>query len=235
MWRPLKKFFLFFGILASILFFWMALGLPLLIDKLLIKSDKPMESEFIICLTGGINGDLLPIEDGWHRIYTAVELYFDGYGKKIVFTGGGTGKISEAEIYAESARWLGCPANVILVEPNASKTADHPKRLLDMRIPHLGQKTALNIVTTSLHSRRAALCFKKSGFNNFRIINKYSAIYIKEPEKVRILKNTSIKEFRPSGKKYDDIINRIKTRSSYFFSTIRELAAILVYKIRGFI
>ena len=63
----------------------------------------------IVCIAGGMSGQNLPLEDGWERVYTAVQLQADGFGPTIVFSGGGTAQISEAEVYAEAARWLGAP------------------------------------------------------------------------------------------------------------------------------
>jgi hypothetical protein len=38
---------------------------------------------------------------------------------------------------------------------------------------------------------------------------------------------------RPTGKRYDDVFNRLRWRSSYFFEALREVAAITVYKLKG--
>jgi len=83
---------------------WMAAGWPIYFDRWLVKSERPISGEAIICITGGILANNLPSEEGWRRIYTAVQLYFDGYGLKIIFTGGGASKISMAEVYAEVAQ-----------------------------------------------------------------------------------------------------------------------------------
>jgi len=56
---------------------------------------------------------LMPTEDGWQRIYTSVQVYLDGYAPKIVFSGGGTEKLTEAEVYAKAASWIGGPAGDI--------------------------------------------------------------------------------------------------------------------------
>ena len=81
---------------------------------------------------GGFDRGNLPTDDGWGRIYTAVQLYFDGFGRKIVFTGGGTGRVSEAEVYAEAARWLGLSEEDAVLDPGPNQTSEHPKNILSI-------------------------------------------------------------------------------------------------------
>ena len=212
---------------------WTAVGGPFYFDRLLIKKDSPQKASYIVCVTGGLSSDYLPTEDGWQRIYTSVQLYLDGYAPKIVFSGGGTEKVTEAEVYAEAAAWFGCPAADILFEPGAGSTAEHPGRLLRLSQLNISKSTSLNIVTTPLHSRRTAGVFKKSGFTNYRLVTQYSARKLKDPVVVRSLRESRFAEFQPNGKNYDDIFNRLKWRTGYFFSSLRELAALVSYKIKG--
>ena len=97
------------GIAANVFVIWMAAGWPIVFDRWLIVSEEPKAAESIVCLAGGLDGNNIPSEDGWHRIYTAVQLWFDGYAPKIVFTGGGTSRISESEVYAEFAQVVRLP------------------------------------------------------------------------------------------------------------------------------
>ena len=115
---------------VNVFVFWMVLRLPIFFDQLLIKSEKAISGEAIVCIAGGMAGNNLPSEAGWHRIYTAVQLYFDGYAPKIIFTGGGTAKTTEAEVYAEVAQWLGCPEEAMIFDPNPHSTAEHPLNIL---------------------------------------------------------------------------------------------------------
>jgi hypothetical protein len=50
----------------------------------------------MVCVTGGLSNDFLPTEDGWRRIYTSIQLYLDGYAPKIIFSGGGSEKVTVA-------------------------------------------------------------------------------------------------------------------------------------------
>jgi uncharacterized SAM-binding protein YcdF (DUF218 family) len=274
--RKLKKLFkaywIIAGVLAHVFVIWMAAGWPMGFDRWLVVNDTPRRADYIVCLAGGTAGDNIPSEDGWHRIYSAVQLWFDGYAPKIIFTGGGTDRVSESEIYAGFAKWFGCPEDAILFEPGAAGTGDHPTRLLEMGALSIrkdategtsgasqdagtgGNKaqppepagkqaaqaelgirrdTRLIIVTSPLHSRRAAMVFKKAGFTNFRLVTGWSARTTRDPAKVRALMGSRFEGFAPSGKDYGDILNRLKWRTSYFFGALREYAAIAVYKIRG--
>jgi uncharacterized SAM-binding protein YcdF (DUF218 family) len=267
-----KAYWIIVGVLSTVFFVWMAAGWPMGFDRWLVVDEIPRQADYIVCLAGGTGGDNIPSEDGWHRIYTAVQLWFDGYAPKIVFTGGGTGRISEAEFYAGFAKWFGCPEDALFFEPSAAATGDHPTKLLETgalgiredaaagtngasqsagtggnneeaaepagkRPAQAGlgirKDTRLIIVTSSLHSRRAAMVFKKAGFTDFRMVTGWSAHTTRDPAKVRALMTSKFVDFRPSGKDYGDVLNQLKWRTEHFFSALREYAAIVVYKMRG--
>jgi hypothetical protein len=256
-----KAYLIVAGVLSTVFFVWMAAGWPMGFDRWLVVDETPRRSDYIVCLGGGTRGNNLPNEDGWDRIYTAVQLWFDGYAPKIVFTGGGTGLISEAELYAGFARWFGCPEEALFFEPGAAGTGDHPKKLLETGAlgirkdaaagankaeaaepggkqaaqVELGirRDTPLIIVTSPLHSRRAAMVFRKAGFTNFRMVTRWSARTTHDPGKVRAYMTSKFEEFRPSGKDYGDVFNRLKWGTWRFFNALREYAAIAMYKIRG--
>lgn len=231
--RILAVYLIVTGIVANVFVIWMAAGWPIGFDRWLVVSEAPRKADTIVCLAGGMGGDNIPSEDGWHRIYTAAQLWFDGYAPKIVFTGGGTGKISESEVYAGFARWFGCPEEALFFEPGAAGTADHPTKLLEPGALGIRKDTPLIIVTSPLHSGRVAMVFRKAGFTDFRMVTGWSARTTREPAKVRALMTSKFVSFRPSGKDYGDVLNRLKWRTWYFFDAVRETAAIAVYKIKG--
>lgn len=252
--KVIKVYLLVAGIAFNVFILWIIIDLPFYFDKLLIKSEKPIPGEAIVCLAGGITGNNIPIERGWQRIYTAVQLYFDGYAPKIIFSGGGIGTISEAEVYAEAAQWLGCPEEAIAFDPKPTSTAEHPLNILKNEKLSINTSSPLNIVTSSLHSTRVSMCFKKRGFTNFRLITSYSSKKLypaidvskkyssiidssKKPLPVinRSLKKSRFKNFHASNKKYNDIFIRLKSKTSYFFEALREAAAIVWYKIKGYV
>ena len=232
--KILKPYLIVSGILCNLFFFWMISDLPFFFDRLLIQSDKPIEGEAIICIAGGLTGNNLPLDVGWQRIYTSVQLYFDEYAPKIIFTGGGTSRITEAEVYAEAAQWLGCPEGVMYFDPEPSRTADHPLNILNNERFNINRSTPLNIVTSTLHSKRTALCFKKNGFSNFHVITSHTSNR-KDPNIVRNLKTSRFESYRASDKKYNDIFMKLRNRTNYFFQAMREMAAIFLYKIKGYV
>ena len=237
--RKIKKVILGYliltGIIFNIYFIWMVAEWPIYFDRWLIQAEKPEPADYIICLTAGLGSSNLPTEDGWRRVYTAVQLYLDGYAPLILFTGGGAEKVSEAEIYSEVAQWFGCPEEAILYEVGANSTAEHPRRILNLSSLKIDRKTPLLIVTSPLHSKRTALSFRRQGFSSFRVITQYRAQKISDPVKVRELRQSRFAEFKPSGKVYDDVFMRLRFRSEYLFMALREVFALIVYKIRGWI
>ena len=232
--RVFKIYLVITGVGINIFVIWMILDLPIYLDSLLIKSESPIPGGAIVCIAGGIAGNSLPTEQGWQRIYTAVQLYFDDYASKIIFTGAGGAKTTEAEIYAETAQWFGCPEEAIVLNPKANSTAEHPLNILKIEKLKINRNSPLNIVTSSLHSRRTSMCFKKSGFTNFRMITYYSSKKT-DPAIVRSLRKSRFKYFRPSNKSYNDIFTRLRSGTSYSFTVLRELAAIGWYKLKGYV
>ncbi len=222
------------GLAANVFLLWIGAGGPIFIDRWLDVTGAPRPAELIICPTAGLAGNNLPGEGGWQVLYTAVQLYFDGLGKKIIFTGGGTGKITEAEVYAEAAGWLGCPEEGRGFEPGAVSTAEHPEKLLQDPGLGISRETALNIVSSRIHSRRLALCFKKAGFRNFNLVSSYVARKA-EPALIRENRVSRFADHQPSGKSYDDFLNRLRWQSGRLFESLREVAAIVIYKLRGLV
>jgi len=96
----------------------------------------------------------------------------------------------------------------------------------------LTRDTPLLIVTSPLHSKRVALCFRKAGFTNFRMITHYVAV--KPDPRVREQRASVFPEFQSSGKRYDDPINRVRWGLNTLLTTMREAGAILVYKWKGY-
>jgi len=232
--KIVKVYFIVTGMVLTLFLIWMATGLPILIDNFLVKSDSPIQGDAIVCIGGGLTEDNLPSEQGWSRIYASVQLYVDGYAPKIIFTGGGAAKITEAEIYAEAARWLGCPQDAIVIEPKANRTAEHPLNILKIKNMKISRDCPLNIVTSPLHSKRTFLCFKKNNFKNIQLITSYASKKL-DSAIVRSLKRSQFDDFRPRGKTYNDIFFRLRWRIEYFFEAVRELAAIGAYKLKGYV
>lgn len=232
--RWLKRYLFFTAASLHILLFWLILGLPIGVDRWLIRQEQPMKADAIVCLAGGLDAHRLPTAEGWRRIYTAVQLLADGWAPCVVFSGGGTETWTEAEAYAEAARWLDCPKESIVIDPHSAGTSEHAKNILNLDRPVLSLGSALLLVTSPLHSQRAYLCFKKAGLTNFRTVTNYVSRRL-EADVVREKRRSSVPDFTPSGKSYDDPINRLRWRFDYLATACRELAAIVWYKIKGYV
>ncbi len=231
-WRLLRWYLVVAGILAHALVFWLGFGGPVFLDRWLVVSERPVEAGAIVCLAGGLSGNNLPTESGMQRIYTAVQLYLDGYAPRVIFSGGGSGGISQSEVYAEVAGWLGLPREAAVVDPFPGSTAEHPWNVLKIKEPPIRRDTVLLVATSPLHSRRAALCFRKAGFSRFRMVTHYTARR-KGKAADRLAKTSRVKEYVPSGKRYGDFLFRLRVRSGYFLEALRETAAICWYRLKG--
>ena len=117
------------------------------------------------------------------RVKKSAELYKEGRGSKIIFTGGftSTSSISEARLMSEVARAFGIPQNVIILEEKAVKTVGNAictKQILEDQ----GFESAI-IVTSPIHLRRAKYIFSK-------IIPDKHLEFVKSKNHARLLKFT---------------------------------------------
>ncbi|MCX6550868.1 MAG: YdcF family protein [Acidobacteria bacterium] len=233
-WTFLRVVVMSAGVAVITLCGWMILGGPVFIDRLVIEADAPGPAQAIVCLGGGLTDHYLPVEDAWLRIYTAVQLQLDGLAPVIVFSGGGTDSVSEAEVYAEAAQWLGAPPSAIALEGLSGSTAEHPVNLLKVERLGLTRDSSLIIVTSPLHSKRTAMCFRKAGYTNFRMVSSYVATRA-DTSLVRENRVSSLKAFRPNGKRYDDPVSRLRQGFNTLLYSLREIVAIGVYRFRGYV
>jgi len=192
------------GILAIVAVIWFALRLPLIIDGWLDVTEPPQKADAIVCIAGGTDLPNLPTAVGWHRIYSTVQLYADGFAPLVVFTGRGSMSLSEAETYAEMAAWLGVPPEATAIDPRPENTADHPLTLLGTAgITH---SSRLLLVTSGLHSRRVLMAFRKQGYANVRVVSEYRT---KTAGRfARDAKTSVVPGFAPSTKSYDTVFSR---------------------------
>ena len=222
------------GIGSLALTTWLMAGCPVMVDRLLVKNEAPMKARAIVCIAGGLMAHNLPGEDGWMRVYTAVQLHHDRFAPVVVFSGGGTEKVSEAEVYSETAQWLGLPASSVLLDPVPGGTNEHPRNLLNIPALGLTKDTPLLIVTSPLHSTRVALCFRKAGFTDFRMVTSHVAKGV-DSRVIRDRRTSSFETYRPSGKNYGDPINRLMWGLDTLLGCAREAIALGVYRFKGYI
>lgn len=207
---------------------WLVGGGPIFVDRWLDVTEPPVKAEAIVVLAGGTVGNL-PLPQGWDRLTTAANLFTDRMAPVVIFSGGGTATIAEAEIYANAAAWLGIPRTAMTFESKAQTTGDHGFALLDVALPSgqaITTSTPLLVVTSAFHSRRALYAFARAGFTNVRIVSTYTAQGPAPVGSPAALTST-IPTHRASGKRYDDLLFRTAYRSFDLFIGLREVAAIL--------
>ncbi|MCP4629081.1 MAG: YdcF family protein, partial [bacterium] len=203
------------------------------IDRWLVHVQKPEAGDFIVCATAGLTDMNLPTQDGWERVITSVELYVDGYAPKVVFSGGGVKAVSEAAIYAEAARWLGCPDEAILLDQVSDRTVDHPQNIVVIPGAGLTKGSSLNIVTSAYHSRRVGLCFEKTGYENFRVVADFESRNVLP---LFIMPKASRVAPEPGRvNRYVGCYHRLKKNSAYLLDIIKESCALVWYRLKGYI
>jgi len=113
----------------------------------------PAKSDYIVCLGGN------PA-----RLLWAVDAYRRGFAPKII--------VSNHPVAAE---WMynklvqcGIPRDRIVSDSASGTTDDHPRNVA--RLPGIDPRTTrLLIVTSHEHSRRAAACFAKAGYQHLSV------------------------------------------------------------------
>jgi uncharacterized SAM-binding protein YcdF (DUF218 family) len=210
------------GALTTLVAAWLLSPLPLFIDEPLVVNDAPARAAAIVCLGGGtIQG--LPGASGWARIATALRLYRAGFAPVVLFSGGaGHPERSEAEIYAEAARSLGLPADVIRTETRSAATFEHPRRLSDAEFvrEHGGREASLIVVTSPYHGRRVLAVFRKAGYTGVRVVTAWGrgSSWIHGDDDVA----------RAPGQKIWERVYRL-------LYAAREWTALCYYRVRGWI
>lgn len=230
------------GVLTLAGVLWLAAGWPVGIDEWLDVTQPPVRSEAIIVLGGGTNGDNLPLPQGWERISAASRLFADGFAPLVIFSGGGTSRVSESEIYANAAAWLGIPREAMVFEAKAQSTADHGRSVRGLVLPNgtaIGPDTPLLVVTSAFHSRRALLSFSRAGFTRVRVVSRYTTnpaarVVNRAPPAAAapagspVALTNTVTGYQPSGKRYDDVLFRLAYRAFDFFIGLREVGAVLL-------
>ena len=134
-----------------------------LLEAPLAIADSPIEPRDAIIVLGAPltpQGELTQILE--ERVDAAVALYRAGAGR-IVATSGGTTQgapRAEADALADALRARGIPD--IVVENQSQSTAENARLTAELLAP-LGVRTVW-LVTQPFHAKRAALLFKRIGF-----------------------------------------------------------------------
>ena len=232
LWRATVRGLAVLGVLVLAVVLWLESHQPLVIDRWLDVSAAPVPADAIVCIGGGTTLPGVPTESGWSRVYTAVQLFADQYAPVIVFSGRGTTSLSEAEIYADAAAWLGVPREAMILDPVPASTADHPGSLI--ATGRIRRSSRLLIVTSRVHSRRVLASFHKQGYTNVRVVAEYRSSTARG-EMARGTKVSALPRFQSSGKSYDDVFNRLKGRSDQLLTALREATGMAWYWWKGLV
>lgn len=229
--RMTRSVLLASGVASIAAAIWLLAGFPLLVDKWLDVTSAPVPADAIVCIAGGTASHDIPTSEGWQRIHTSVALYADRYAPVVVFTGRGNAKVSQAEIYAGAAAWMGLEREVVRLDPLPASTAEHPDTLLKSLGSSITRDSRLLLVTSTLHSRRVLMTFRSRGFHNIRVVSDYTP-KARLPGSKRA-ESSTLPAFTRDTKRYDDPMIRLTYRSAALFTALREWAALAAYKWRG--
>jgi len=116
----------------------------------LVRVDPPGQADYIVVLGGGHDGAV-----------EAAALHADGVAPEVIVTSTGEG----AETFVRILTAYGVPAGAIRADPNAARTADHPRTVA--ALPGVDkQADRFCIVTGVLHTSRARACFERAGYRH---------------------------------------------------------------------
>jgi uncharacterized SAM-binding protein YcdF (DUF218 family) len=221
------------GAATLILVIWLGLGWPIGVDRWLDVSAPPVPADAIVCIAGGTSLPNLPSDDGWNRIYAAVQLFADGYAPVVVFTGRGWSGLSEAETYAEAAVWLGLPRQAILLDPHGTATSEHPATLVSSTNGRITPDSRLLLVTSRPHSRRVLMTFRKHGFTHAIVVSDYRARHA-SGKLAWGSKATAYGSIPASRKEYGGMLARLTGGVDRLSVVLREAAALAWYRWKGY-
>lgn len=152
---------------------------PFLGDEIIRAWEKPMKIvthkkyDAGVLLGGDIvtydkDSDRLIFHSGADRLLQAIDLYKSGVIKKIVISGGSGHLIyrdrTEASFIKKYLTGIGFNNDDIIVE-NMSKNTIENARYTAKLLEQNGITDTVLLITSSLHMRRAAACFRKQGIN----------------------------------------------------------------------
>jgi len=149
------------AVVAGILFFTHGLILTKAAE-MLIKKDEMKPADVIVVLAG----------EQEERVIYGIKLFKDGWARKdrIIMAGGPlVWKYTWAALMKEQAESLGIPGTKILTE-NESRSTEEDALYTKEILKKNGFKSII-LVTSSYHSRRAALIFKRVLGSEIRIIS----------------------------------------------------------------
>ena len=153
--------------------------------------------------------DYIVVLGGSHeRAVEAAHLYRQGWAKKVIVSSRGRG----ADDLASVAIAYGVPEDDILLDREATRTADHPRTVARVA-PIDPQVTRLMLVTSQYHTSRARACFVRQGYRN---------LCMRDPGWQR-------------GGHFAAVDPGVRTRTQEVMSMLSEVAGWAIYQVRGWV
>ena len=124
-------------------------------------------ADAIVVLGGGSNYAWLDREDvdparlRSSRLAAGARAWHAGKAPKVILSGGGVGKTTEARRMADAIGRLGVPEDALVLEEHSHDTRDNARFSTALAGEHGGRHVLL--VTSALHMPRAALLFTQAG------------------------------------------------------------------------
>lgn len=145
-----KKLLAVAGVITAILFLTSGLWLSAY-GRFLVVDESPDKCDAIVVLGG----------ENVTRVGRGVELFREGYGDKIIMSGGGrlTTKLAEADLMLMEARDLGVDPAAVLLERESESTYENAVFVKQI-VMEKGIKSFL-LVTSNYHTRRARQIFSR--------------------------------------------------------------------------
>src|SRR3989338_482424 len=132
-------------------------------DYLNSHSGKTVKLDIVVVLGGGVSdnkylGRTLPSYQTTSRLLYAVQAFRDSGAEYLVFSGKGSGEISEADVMAKAAEGLGVTATRIKVDSTSRNTLEHAQNLNHM---FQYKDIKIGLVTSAYHMKRSEREFRK--------------------------------------------------------------------------
>ena len=123
-------------------------------------SDVPRKADAIVVFAGGV-GESGKAGQGYEeRVQQAVALYKQGYAEHIILSSGYVYLFKEPRVMKALAVSLGVPDKAIILEENAKNTIENV--IFTKKILESERWRKILLVTSSYHTRRSSLVFKKN-------------------------------------------------------------------------
>jgi len=122
-------------------------------------TDAPQKADAIVVFGGGVGETGSPGKSTIERARYAVDLFRQGYAKKIIFSSGYTFKYNDAENMKFISLSMGIPEEEIILEQRANSTYENVK--FSNEILEQKKWNTILLVTSPYNMTRASLVFRK--------------------------------------------------------------------------